>query len=184
MIRLHTIKTSDAEEYAFMESLLVTTFPANEYRELDQLRMHTDLNETFHNNIIYDNDVPIGFLTYWEFDLFYYVEHFAIHPQSRNGGYGQKVLDFICHSLSLPIVLEVEHPTEEMAKRRIGFYRRSGFTIWENDYQQPPYKKGDGYLPMYLMINGSLDETRHYPIIKSKLYQTVYQMGDQMGDQG
>ena len=68
-----------------MEELLVESFPPEEYRELEHLREYTDRIGNFHNNIIFDDDLPIGFITYWDFDGFYYVEHFATNPALRNG---------------------------------------------------------------------------------------------------
>ena len=38
-----------------------------------------------------------------------------------------------------PVVLEVEMPTDEMSKRRIGFYERLGFELDNQVYHQPPY---------------------------------------------
>ena len=70
--------------------------------------------------------------------------------------------------------MEVERPIEEMAQRRINFYQRQGFTLWEKDYYQPPYKPGDDFLPMYLMVHGSLDPEKDYEDIRHKLHTVVY----------
>ena len=68
----------------------------------------------------------------------------------------------------------MERPVEEMAKRRIGFYQRQGFVLWKKDYRQPPYKPGDHFLPMYLMVHGNLDPEKDYEDIKHKLHTVVY----------
>lgn len=174
MIRFQTIGTSDVQHYQFMEDLLVTAFPPEEYRELKELREYTDHTDNFYNNIIFDNDIPVGFITYWDFNTFYYVEHFAINPALRNGGYGKKTLDYLCKELNRPIVLEVEMPLEEMAKRRINFYQRQGFVLWEKEYKQPPYKPGDGFLPMYLMAFGDLQCEQDFEMIKNRIHKEVY----------
>lgn len=174
MIEFKCITTSDIEYYGFMENLLKTAFPKEEYRELNELKSYTDNIDIFYNSIILENDKPIGFITYWDFDNFYYVEHFAIDPNLRNGGYGKKVIEGLCKRLEGPVVLEVEHPIEEMAERRINFYKRQGFELWENDYQQPPYRKGDSFLPMYLMINGDLSMQDDYIRVKERIYKDVY----------
>ncbi len=72
--------------------------------------------------------------------------------------------------------MEVERPLEEMAKRRINFYQRHGFTLWENDYYQPPYKPGDDYLPMYLMVHGELNAQKDFEEVKHRLYTEVYKV--------
>lgn len=63
MIRFQPITTSDVQHYKFMEELLVESFPPEEYRELEHLREYTDRIGNFHNNIIFDDDLPIGFIT-------------------------------------------------------------------------------------------------------------------------
>ena len=113
MIRLQPISTSDLQHYKFMEELLIDSFPPEEYRQLEQLREYTDRTGNFHNNIIFDDELPVGFITYWDFDSFYYVEHFATNPALRNGGYGKRTLEYLCNYLKHPIVLEVERPVEE-----------------------------------------------------------------------
>ena len=64
MIKLQPISTSDLQHYKFMEELLVDAFPPEEYRQLEELREYTDRTGNFHNNIIFDDDLPIGFITY------------------------------------------------------------------------------------------------------------------------
>ena len=174
MIRFQPITTSDVQHYKFMEELLVESFPPEEYRELEHLREYTDRIGNFHNNIIFDDDLPIGFITYWDFDGFYYVEHFAVDPTQRNGGHGKNVLNHLCELLQHPIVLEVEMPEEEMAQRRINFYKRQGFVLWEKPYLQPPYRPGDDYLPMLLMAHGNLERERDFETIKNSIYREVY----------
>lgn len=174
MIRLQRITTADTALYNFMENLMTASFPPEEYRSLDELRRYTDSKNHFHNNVIFHNDTPVGLITYWDFKHFYYVEHFAIDPNQRNGGHGKNVLNHLCQLLEHPIILEVEEPTEEMAQRRINFYQRHGFTLWEKPYQQPPYKSGDGFLPMLLMAYGDLKCEKDFDAVKEDIYREVY----------
>lgn len=174
MIRLQRISTADTALYSFMENLMTASFPPEEYRSLDELRRYTDSKNHFHNNVIFHNDTPVGLITYWDFGHFYYVEHFAIDPAQRNGGHGKNVLSHLCQLLEHPIILEVEEPTEEMAQRRINFYQRHGFTLWEKPYQQPPYKSGDSYLPMLLMAYGDLKCEKDFDTVKGQIYREVY----------
>lgn len=174
MLKLQRITTADADLYSYMESLMMQSFPPEEYRELEELRQYTDTKAHFHNNVIFYNNVPVGLITYWDFGHFYYVEHFAIDPSQRNSGHGKNVLNHLCQLLKLPIVLEVEMPEEEMAQRRIRFYQRQGFSLWDSPYRQPPYKPGDDYLPMRLMAYGDLLCERDYDSVKKYLYREVY----------
>lgn len=174
MIRFQRITTKDTALYSYMEQLMTASFPAEEYRPLAELCNYADNKSHFHCNVILLQDVPIGLITYWDFGHFHYVEHFAIDPSQRNGGHGRNALNHLCRQLNSPIVLEVEAPEEEMAIRRINFYKRQGFTLWETPYLQPPYKAGDGYLPMFLMAYGSLECTKDFESVKNCIYREVY----------
>lgn len=174
MMKFKRITTKDEALYAFMERLMIASFPAEEYRDLNELRTFTDNKERFYNNIIFENEQAIGLITYWDFDEFYYIEHFAIDPDHRNGGIGKKALENLFQQLNKGIILEVEEPVEEMAQRRINFYQRLDFKLWDKPYLQPPYKKGDDYLPLLLMAHGNLDADKQFENIKSTIYKEVY----------
>ncbi len=173
MITFTRIHTADQSLYQFMEDLMVASFPKEEYRELPILQKYTDTKEYFYNLIILDDDTPVGFITYWDLNEFFYVEHFAIDSSRRNGGYGKQVLEWLQTQLNKPIVLEVELPTEEMAQRRISFYERHGFVLWKEKYAQPPYRPGEAYLPMSLMVYGDISPEKFSPI-RSAIYREVY----------
>ena len=128
MIKFQRITTKDATLYNYMEQLMTASFPSEEYRPLEELRNYTDTKTHFYCNIILHHDTPVGFITYWDFGHFYYVEHFAIDPSLRNGGHGKNVLNHLCQQLNKPIILEVEMPEEEMTIRRINVSKRHGFT--------------------------------------------------------
>lgn len=174
MIKFIPISTADVLRYSYMEKLITTAFPADEYRALDQLRQYTDAPNSFTNHVVQDDDRMIGIFTCWDFDDFVYIEHFATDPEVRNGGYGKKIMETWCKDCPKPIVLEVEEPVEEMSRRRVGFYERLGYKLWKADYQQPPYKEGDHYLPMRIMAFGNLECEHDYEKIKHLLYTQVY----------
>ncbi|MGL4520612.1 MAG: GNAT family N-acetyltransferase [Phocaeicola sp.] len=175
MIKLRKIKTTDEKEYTFVENLLVTAFPEVERRENDAQRFYTDNNSHFHCYIIEEEEQLIGFVNLWKFDIFCYVEHIAIDPNLRNGGYGKQLLDKIKEIAgNLPIILEVEHPNDEMSSRRINFYKRADFTLHELPYIQPPYRVGGQELPLYLMSYGNINMEREYKKIKSEIHREVY----------
>ncbi|NDV58694.1 GNAT family N-acetyltransferase [Bacteroides sp. 519] len=172
-MEIQRIKT-DTELYDYMENLLINSFPEEEYRELSDLKEYTDHKPIFFNNIILNEGKPVGFITYWDLDSFYYIEHFAIDPNQRNGGYGQKLLNYLSGILDRPMVLEVELPTTEMAQRRINFYKRQGFELWSNEYFQPPYKIGFTNLPMLIMVKNGLNSDKDFEAVKSKIHKVIY----------
>ena len=174
MIEIKRLISSKSPYYPFVEQLLTLSFPTEEYRPLEEWKHYTDEKKQFHNQVILDGDRPVGLITHWDFGTFCYVEHLAIAPEARNGGYGGRILQQLQAHLQRPIVLEVEEPTEEMARRRIGFYQRHGFQLWESPYLQPPYRTGDGLLPMHLMAWGTLREEEAFDEVKQTLYREVY----------
>lgn len=173
MIQLQEINTSH-EHYLFMEKLLQTAFPTQERRNSDQQRKNTDENPLFHNILITDNDTPIGLLTYWKFSSFVYIEHFAIDSHLRNKNYGSQTLKLFCQEINVPIVLEAEEPTDEIARRRIDFYQRQGFIIQDVPYLQPPYRPEDEWFPLKLVTYGSIKIEQDYHLIKDTIYREVY----------
>jgi len=156
-----------------MESLLISSFPEEEYRPLDELRLFTRDKQCFYNHIILDGDNPVGFITYWMLSNFYYVEHFAMDKRYRNEGYGKETINQLCERIH-PIVLEVEIPNNNLAQRRIEFYLRQGFILWNNFYVQPPYKPGNAAVPMYLMNYGKLNPANDFERVKEEIYREIY----------
>lgn len=173
-IVFHRIHDTDSDEYKQMEKLLTIAFPKEEYRELAELRTLTERNHKFHNNLIYDNSTFVGLITYWDFGSFFYIEHFAIIPEMRNHGYGKIVMEKVKEVLHSPIVLEVECPTEEMSRRRIGFYERQGFLLWKSEYMQPPYRPGEDFLDLFIMAYGNIDEGVDFENVKRTIHKEVY----------
>ena len=101
------------------------------------------------------NTKPIGLLTTWTFDSFTYIEHFALSPEVRGRGYGSEALAMLIARTEQPLILETEPPTDELTRRRIGFYERSGFTLYDYPYVQPAYTADSQPVPLCLM--GTLD---------------------------
>jgi len=174
MIEIQQIRSKDKRLYHYMEQLLQDSFPHNEYRDLNELLFYTDNRSNFYCNVIYYNKNLIGVLNYWEFAHFFYIEHLAITSQERNKQYGGKVLERLKQILNKPIILEVELPENEDSTRRINFYERHGFELWDCEYLQPPYKKGEGFLPLRLMAIGDLNKKSDFEHIKATLYSEVY----------
>lgn len=177
-MELQRICLCDTPHYRFMESLLVQAFPLEEYRPLEDLRALTVGESRFHNHVVLEDGEPVGLLTYWDFGDFHYVEHFAVASERRNGGVGARVLACLKGRIATPIVLEVEMPVEEMARRRVGFYGRQGFVLWENTYFQPPYRLGGELLPMRLMVCGDLRSDCDFSRIRETIHREVYGVSD------
>jgi ribosomal protein S18 acetylase RimI-like enzyme len=174
MINIRQINTSDTLLNLFTEELLISSFPFEERRDKLMQRDYSDHNNRFSNNIILSNEIPVGLLTYWDFDNFIFIEHFAVDPKKRSRGIGKTVLTLLKEMLQRPILLEVEIPKDENSLRRIVFYQRLGFSVCETNYLQPPYHPDGEYIPMYLMGHGFANFLKESEQIATVLYRNVY----------
>lgn len=173
MLKLTPIKTTDSV-FSFVEQLLHDSFPLAERRDDEAQRDNTDHNPRFTCYFISDDELPVGLITAWNLDGFYYLEHLATTPLIRNRGYGKQIIQQIKDLLPGVIVLEVEHPEDEMSRRRIGFYQRCGFQLCEKEYIQPPYREGGEEVPLFLMYSGTDSIDDAFDTIRQRIYKEVY----------
>jgi ribosomal protein S18 acetylase RimI-like enzyme len=144
------IKNTEHPLFRRTWELYKKSFPPEERR---QLRTQKKImgHPFYHFEIITDQGQFIGLILWWGFEKVRYIEHLAISPRLRGKGYGFRILKKYNSTSDLPVWLEVEHPTIEINKRRIDFYRRAGFVLNEHAYKHPPYKKGGEYVSLMLM---------------------------------
>ncbi len=157
--------------------LYESAFPSDERRPTKEWLDLMDHEGAFH--VLYitnDRDEFLGFIAYWNFETFAYIEHFAVKPSSRGHGYGGTALDrFLSTNQARSIILEVEPPTNAIAEKRISFYQRHGLQLLPVSYIQPPYSPGKQAMPLKLMAKGTTpthEETlRMISIIKTSVYR-------------
>lgn len=154
--------------------ILEEAFPVEELREKERQEALLDKPQYRLFGIKNECDVLQGAIAMWDFEDFIYIEHFVIKPSFRNGGFGGKKLREIIAWAGRPVVLEVEVPTDEMTKRRIGFYERHGFFFNEYPYLQPPMRMGQGRLPLRLMTMPERISQDVYERYKRMIHRIVY----------
>ena len=115
-------------------------FSEHEQRER---HLQTDImeNEEYHFNLIYENDIWVGEILWWETADFIYVAHFCILPEMRGRRYGQKALALLDEE-GKTVILEIDPPIDDVSVRRKRFYERSGYQANRFAHVHPPYKKG------------------------------------------
>jgi ribosomal protein S18 acetylase RimI-like enzyme len=177
-LEFRIIKIEHKPDLEFVERLYIESFPRNERRPISELHHLIEHEKDFHVYVVANKDNDrVGFFTYWSFSHYIYAEHFAVNPEFRNTGIGKKIMEFLLASFKRPIILEVETPDNEIAKRRISFYERLGFTPWYNyEYMQPPYEKEFDPVPMTLMTHGDISLDSNFENIKSDIYKKVYKV--------
>lgn len=85
----------------------------------------------------------VALMGWWDFGDFRYIEHVAVAPSARSGGYGGRVLQSWLKQSPRPVYLEIEEVTDEMTARRRNFYLRLGFAATPFHHLQPAYQ-GEG----------------------------------------
>jgi ribosomal protein S18 acetylase RimI-like enzyme len=149
-------------------------FPVAERRTWAGLEYELTYEKHFYANVLLKDDKFAGLFNYWTFDRFYYIEHIAVAPTVRGQGIGTEAMEIFKFQTKLPIVFEVEMPTNPTSIRRINFYEKLGFAVLSHNYAQPPYESDQFLLPMQLMSNQKHFADSHFELIKDTLYREVY----------
>lgn len=176
MIKFSIIQSVDDQYWPLLIDTYQISFPIEEQRPIKSIeRLITEEKRYSAAVILEEDDTYIGLLTSWDFGSFSYIEHFAIKPEQRSSGYGTMALHAFMQTKASPIILEAEPPTDEMTKRRIHFYERNGFTLYNHDYCQPPYSPDRQGVVLKLM--GNVTENKEFVIsVAHTLHQEVYDM--------
>ena len=160
MIQLTQVHATDIEFLKFIERIYTESFPPDERRDF--------------SDVISDENKAVGFISYWEWNDFSYVEHFAVDSSCRGSGYGATAMTELLKRINNPAVLEVEKPLDDISQRRIRFYERLGFVLCTRPYTQPPYSSEKQPLELYLMSFGKIDLNQVFDTVASRIHQKVY----------
>ncbi|MGQ1948036.1 GNAT family N-acetyltransferase [Geofilum sp. OHC36d9] len=157
-------------------ALMEKSFPKNETRTYEDF-VSVLKNKDFAVVILSTQQSKIkGFITYWQLQMFHFVEHFAIAPHLRGQGIGSALLSTFIAENNRPVVLEVEPPTTAISIKRVKFYERLGFTLTNFAYQQPAYRCNEKAVDLLLMSNQPelINNKNGFRQVKTEIHQTVY----------
>lgn len=115
-----------------------------------------------------------GFIIGYQFNDYLFLELFMVQSHLRNQGIGQNFLKEIIKEAKTPIILEVEHPLDDLSKRRINFYQRLGFHLNICDYKMPIFDEKHGGVPLYLMSYPNKLTPKEITEYFHKIYKDVY----------
>ena len=155
--------------------IIEASFPEDEYRTYDEQKALLN-NKAYEVYIVPDSDDNTikAFIAVWKFDSFVFIEHFAVNPPYRNNGVGSEFLrKFVCMQEKM-VCLEVEPPDNEMAFRRIGFYKRNNFFLNMYPYTQPPISTGKNPVHLLIMTYGQYINNMEFAKIKKEIFTQVY----------
>lgn len=145
-------RLKDTTDYYFHKAweLYEDAFPLEERRLLDAQCCVMKL-PNYYFDITIDKKQLIGFLLWWDFETYRYIDHFATCKQHRNKGFGKLILEKFMVGNNKPMLLEVELPNSAINQRRIKFYEKIGFKLNQHYYEIPPLKESQSPLQLMLM---------------------------------
>jgi ribosomal protein S18 acetylase RimI-like enzyme len=169
------IRVRKSTDFLFSEfyDLYLSAFPISERRGLPLLEK-TMMNDSFYVYATMYDEQFVGFVNFWTFERFTFIEHFAMLPHMRGQRIGTNLIRILQLQVKQPIILEVETPATKIAVRRIHFWERLGFYVLSNYYMQHPYDDSLFLIPMLIMSNDYHFANRHFQMIKNTLYNEVY----------
>lgn len=167
------IRKMHTDEFDRIFSIMENSFPSDEYRTYEEQKKLL-LNKKYDIYTFIIKERIQGFISIWKFDDFLYIEHLAVDADCRNHGAGAKLLDEMKNLFPGRICLEVELPVTEMAKRRIGFYKRNGFSVNDYPYMQPAYSKEKNPIELRIVSSQGLLSGEEFTDVRDALYREVY----------
>lgn len=163
------VELKPLQDFAPVKEIYLSSFPREERREVTDIEHLLATEPKYHILGVEYGKQLVGFISYWNLNHWSYGEHFAIDNSFRGEGVGASAMKQFL-ALKENVIIEVEPPTVEIARRRIGFYERLGFQLWDLPYLQPPYRDGDDWLPLCLMTHGFTPTEE----VTKQIHRTVY----------
>lgn len=142
------IRSCSHPDWAELWQMYEASFPAGERRTLQGQAAVIDHEKYFLEEWLNERGEFVGFTASWIYERFRYLEHFAVDPLRRNSGYGKQILTEWMNRPGPTILLEIDPPTDELSRRRQGFYQRLGFHENPFDHSHPSYQDGTGRVPL------------------------------------
>lgn len=161
------------KEFDIIWNLFVESFRTDERRDKEK-QFELLSNPLYHLETLQNNKKAIAYIAYWNFDDFLYVEHLATAPEMRGQGIGKNILKELIERVNKLTVLEVEKPHDNIAKRRIQFYKRLGFQVNDYEYFQPSYGKDKNEVPLLFLSNPRQISYIEFDRIRKTIYREVY----------
>lgn len=154
--------------YPGFKELYSISFPIFEQRTENQQETAFSCSQ-YHLVAYKENDKFIGFISYWEFQTYIYIEHFAINQTLRGKGYGNRVLNKFISESSKIIILEIDPIIDDISAARLRFYQKCGFH--QNDYPHihPAYRDGFKGHSLIILTTQRIITKNEYDLFNSDL---------------
>ncbi|MBW8333083.1 MAG: GNAT family N-acetyltransferase [Prolixibacteraceae bacterium] len=176
MIKLIPVSNSD-DLSDDLKQIYIGSFPPDERRDWQKMKELLQ-HSSFILNQVFENEELVGLISHWNLPNFLFIEHFAILQSKRGKGIGSRALKQVIAENLKTIIIEVEEPISDDARRRIAFYESAGFSVCEGIYHQPPYSPDKNKVKMLLMSFPEKILPPEFDEIKTRIYREVYQQKD------
>ncbi|MDR2009325.1 MAG: GNAT family N-acetyltransferase [Bacteroidales bacterium] len=174
IINLVQLTDNNGKDWENAIKIYNEAFPAEERRPAEQHAQLLKNDPSYCFYIIKNESDIIGILITWKLDGVIFMDYLATISNTRNKGYGKKIVQKLQSISEYPIILEVELPDNELAQRRIGFYERLGFSIVDTNFFIPKFNNPGEKLPMYLMSFPSPINKETAEIIIKEIHSKIY----------
>ena len=164
--------------YPAFADIYASSFPIFEQRTKAQ-QLHAFADRRYRLDAYTDNRGTelIGFLSYWTFESFVYIEHFAINANHRGHGEGSKMLKAFLEcsdANNLIVILEIDPPIDAVSISRQHFYERSGLVLNGFVHMHPPYRNEYKAHELRIMSSGGVLSADMYNDFCRSLHEIVF----------
>ncbi len=171
---MEKIKIDSTEHplYTAFKEVYAGSFPVFEQRTEAQQRAAFK-DAAYRLTAYTENGALTGFIAYWIFGDYVYIEHFAMSPAVRGKGYGSRILNDFISGTPRTVLLEIDPVTDTVSAARLRFYERCGFHTNEYRHIHPPYREGYAGHPLVVLSSGRPLTPDEYAQFARYLTETV-----------
>jgi ribosomal protein S18 acetylase RimI-like enzyme len=178
MIEIKLNRIIEQDDNAGKEAMQIyeSAFPIEEKRPLEKHIKLMRENPLFRFYAAMNAEKVIGMSVLWELGDFAYIDYLAVAQDDRNKGYGKLIVKQLQHLYNGLMVLEVEMPDKDLAKRRIKFYTQLGFNLLDFPYFMPKYNNPKEVFPMLLMSFPNTIDKNMFEYVMRQIHLNAYQI--------
>lgn len=148
-ITFYPLSAASEADLAWFHDLYDSAFPDFEQRTRPGRDRILRECPAYQAQIFHDGGERAGILGGWQLGEWYYIEHFAVDASRRGQGTGRRAMAAIASRFA-QLILEIDPPVDEIARRRLAFYQGCGFVANPFAHRHPSYKTQ--YAPHELVV--------------------------------
>ena len=173
-----TLLTAEQLRLVYDRDLSVS-FPRDELKPFRAMERMLDRGSYRAWGLMDGEDIA-GLATVWNYApgwaLFDYL---CVAPHRRSDGLGSRLVQELALAERDNVLFGESElpefaPDPDMARRRIGFYRRHGFAWNDYAYMQPALRPTESPIPLRLMTRNAPLPEEEFHRLKKEIYKTVY----------